>query len=167
MAQAVQRRIEERWQLPFWTVVRQMANQGLCKLDVCRALGLYPKAFYAQLNREPHKDPFPLIGPSAVVSAWVKDTGEPFGKACKRMASEGLTVSRAAAVFGFTSKDGLRRAMRDRGIKVSFPPRKAQPVLYFPSRKAPTKWRVRAPGFLGWYHSEVEARKAAKERGLM
>lgn len=167
MGLTVKQRVEERWQLPFWTVVRQMANQGLCKLDVCRALGLYPKAFYAQLNREPRRDPFKLIGPSAVVSEWIKDTGEPFGTACARMAAEGLTVTVAAREFGFANKDGLRRAMRDRGITVTFPPRKANPVIFMPSRKALTKWRVRAPGFLGFYHTEVEARKVARERGLM
>jgi AraC-like DNA-binding protein len=111
------RRVEERWGQPFWSVVAQFAEQGLSRKAVAQALGYAPNYFTQLLARHPEQDPFETFGN---VLAYVKDTGEGFEAALRRMAAAGYHISRAAREFGYKRSDHLRTAMRLRGISVEF-----------------------------------------------
>lgn len=113
------KRIEERWGLPFWSLVAQFADQGLSRRAVALALGYAPNWFTRLLADNPDRDPFEAYGN---VAAYIKDTGESFESALLRMASQGFHLLRAAKEFGYTRTDHLRKAMRLRGISVEFSP---------------------------------------------
>lgn len=119
MASYKMRSIEERWGQPFWTVVSQFADQGLSRKAVALALGYAPNWFTRLLADHPEHDPFEPFGN---VAAYIRDTGEGFEAALKRMAVSGFHISRAAREFGYKRTDHLRTAMRLRGIEVQFPP---------------------------------------------
>lgn len=68
MTSAAIRKIEQRWQLPFWTLVANLAEQGLSRADSARAIGFNPHSFRYHLVAHPELDPFPplIIGGIAV-----------------------------------------------------------------------------------------------------
>ena len=70
------RRIEARWGLPFWTLVKDFAEQGLTRFDTARALGYRPDSFCSMLAAHPKKDlRFPL--PPANLSRSVRYFANP------------------------------------------------------------------------------------------
>lgn len=114
-------RIEERWGFNFWLLVKDFADQGLTRIDTARAMGATRQWLYRILWANPLLDPFEPVSTDPLVSAWIKDTGETFGDACRRMARQGWSLTRASREFGFTSTNNMKAAMRRRGIEVEFP----------------------------------------------
>lgn len=102
----------------FWEVVSSHAAVGHSRAECAKALGYRSDYFCKLLANNPDKDPF---DPYGVVANYVRDTGEYFKPALIRMAKEGLCMTQAARLIGFTSKHALAYAMRVRGIKVEFP----------------------------------------------
>lgn len=112
-----QRTVPERWGYPFWDVVRDMADQGLSRAQVGKALGYQSQRFLELLRENPDHDPFEA---SNIVLGYMLDTGEGFRSALERMARENYTLAAASRVIGYRNPQDLRAAMRARGIDVVF-----------------------------------------------
>ena len=117
MTSAAIRKIEQRWQLPFWTLVANLAEQGLSRADSARALGLNPHSFRYHLTAHPELDPFPpVVRPPRDYAA---DTGETFREACIRMSAT-HTITQAARETGYADSSCFKRALRARGLDLQF-----------------------------------------------
>lgn len=136
---STQKEIEQRWGLPFWTVVSDLAAQDLTRRDTARALGFDHNYFYTLLADNPEHDPFP---PYHVVHSYVVDTGETFREALERMIGLGMGVSAIAIAMGFGRTNSLRYAMAARGIDLAFPPapRKRKRGRVDPGPNVSTGW---------------------------
>lgn len=122
-----QRTVPERWGYPFWDVVKDFADQGLCRAEVAKAIGYTKQHFGKLLADNPEHDPFEPYG---VPSTYVKDTGEGFRDALLRMQAAGYSLTKAAHEIGYSSYQALQYAMDVRGITLVF----KRPE---PERKAP------------------------------
>lgn len=111
------RKIEERWQLPFWTLVANLAAQGLSRADTARAIGFNPHSFRYHLVAHPELDPFPPVAHPP--KDYAKDTGESFRDACIRMSAT-HTVTEAARETGYADSSCFKRAMKARGLNLTF-----------------------------------------------
>ena len=110
--------IESRWGMDFWDLLRNFAEQGLSRRQTAFALGYAWQHFHVILRNREDQDPFEEYG---VVANYVRDTGEQFGAACRRMAAAGYTFSEAQREIGYCNNGNpLRRAMAIRGISVEF-----------------------------------------------
>lgn len=121
-----QQKISQRWGMPFWHLVSDLAAQDLTRRDTARALGFDDSYFYTLLAEHPEQDPFP---PYHVVHSYVKDSGETFREALERMIDLGWGVSAIAVAMGFKRTNSLHYAMKVRGINLKFKPvsRKVKP----------------------------------------
>lgn len=111
--------IEERWGLPLWDLLADFAAQGLTRADSARALGMTPGALRYHLTTRPELDPFVPVVP--VARAYTVDTGEPFVKACQRMAKT-HTLAEAAREVGYSDISCFKRALASRGLMLQFQP---------------------------------------------
>lgn len=121
MTSAAIRKIEQRWQLPFWTLVANLAEQGLSRADSARALGFNPHSFRYHLVAHPELDPFPPVAHPP--RDYAADTGESFRDACIRMSAT-HTVAEAARETGYADSSCFKRA---RGLDLQFQKRAAKP----------------------------------------
>ncbi len=112
-----QRTVPERWGYPFWEVVRDMAEQGLSRAQVGKALGYQSRRFLELLREHPEHDPFE---PSNIVMGYLLDTGEGFRAALERMARENYSLAAASRVIGYRNPQDLRANMEARGIDLVF-----------------------------------------------
>ena len=120
--------IEDRWGMDFWSLVRDFANQGLSRRQTGMALGYSWQHFHSILRKRPDADPFEEYG---VIANYIRDTGESFGVAIRRMAAVGYTFAQAQREIGYCDNGNpLRYAMKVRGIDVEFSKVKAQPKAY-------------------------------------
>jgi len=107
-----QREVEERWQQPFWEVVRQLAEQDLTRNDAARALGYSPCAFHQLLTRNPSLDPFEPYG-------ILRNLGEPLRDVVLRMAPK-FTVTETALAVGYSGTSAasrFRKTLRRFGLQ--------------------------------------------------
>lgn len=124
MTSAAILKIEQRWQLPFWSIVTDLAEQGLNRADSARALGLKPHSLRYHLAVHPDLDPFPpVVHPPRDYAA---DTGETFREACVRMSAT-HTLTQAAREIGYADSSCFKRALRARGLNLEFQKHKAKP----------------------------------------
>lgn len=142
-----QQRIEERWEQPLWSLLRDFAAQGLCRNDTARALGMPTGRLHLELARHAELDPFPPV--ISIPRQYFIDTGETFREACVRMASTHL-ISEAAREIGYTKARAFRVAMEARGICVTF-----QTMADRVRPKAPTAWRIPEPAVLRYAHLRI------------
>lgn len=112
-----QRIVPNRWGYPFWDVVRDMADQGLSRAQVGKALGYRSQRFLELLREHPEHDPFE---PSSIVIGYLLDTGEGFRAALERMAKQNYTLAAASQAIGYRNPQDMRAAMKARGIDVVF-----------------------------------------------
>lgn len=105
--------VPDRWGYPFWEVVRDFADQGLSRAQVAKAIGYSVSSFMDLLLKNPERDPFE---PSNIVANYVRDSGESLSEAVAHMAARGFTISEAARFIGYEGAEGLRYAMKVRGI---------------------------------------------------
>lgn len=124
MTSAAIRKIEQRWQLPFWTLVANLAEQGLSRADSARAIGFNPHSFRYHLVAHPELDPFPPVAHPP--RDYAADTGETFREACIRMSAT-HTVTQAARETGYADSSCFKRAMRARGLDLQFQKHVAKP----------------------------------------
>lgn len=124
MTSAAIRKIEQRWQLPFWTLVANLAEQGLSRADSARAIGFNPHSFRYHLVANPELDPFPPVAHPP--RDYAADTGETFREACIRMSAT-HTVTQAARETGYADSSCFKRAMRARGLDLQFQKHTAKP----------------------------------------
>lgn len=124
MTSAAIRKIEQRWQLPFWTLVANLAEQGLSRADSARAIGFNPHSFRYHLVAHPELDPFPPVAHPP--RDYAADTGETFREACIRMSAT-HTVTQAARETGYADSSCFKRAMRARGLDLQFQKHTAKP----------------------------------------
>ena len=126
-----QRRISERWGVPFWDLLHDICDQGFNRTKAAYILGMQRQAFNAILIQHPQGNPW---GSSNIVANYVRDTGEPFRDALLRMQREGYSLAAAGRAIGFVGGggDGLRHAMRVRGIDIKF--EWVRPVKVTPKR---------------------------------
>lgn len=124
MTSAAIRKIEQRWQLPFWTLVANLAEQGLSRADSARAIGFNPHSFRYHLVAHPELDPFPPVAHPP--RDYAADTGETFREACVRMSAT-HTVTQAARETGYADSSCFKRAMRARGLDLQFQKHTAKP----------------------------------------
>ena len=122
-SQAV-RKIEERWQLPFWSLVSDFADQGLSRADTARAMGFNPHSFRYHLVAHPELDPFPPVAHPP--KDYAADTGETFRDACIRMSAT-HTITEAAREKGYADSSCFKRALRARGLDLQFQKHAAKP----------------------------------------
>lgn len=115
-----QQRIADHFGKPFWTVLREHAEQGLTRSQTAKALNMPPGALYQALARYPERDPFPPV--VSIIQRYYLDTGETFRDACIRMAPTHL-LSEAARTIGYADVGPFRNAMHARGIYLTFPTR--------------------------------------------
>ena len=125
------RRVSERWDMPFWQLVADIYDQGFNRTKAALILGMQGRAFNAILIQHPRDNPW---GSSNIVANYVRDTGEPFRDALLRMQREGYSLAAAGRTIGFVGGggDGLRHAMRVRGIDIKF--EWVRPVKVTPKR---------------------------------
>lgn len=117
--------IEERWGCDLWMLIGAFAEQGLSRAQTAKALGYSVPHFCALLRDRSDADPFEEYG---VVANYVRQTGEAFGDALRRMAAAGYTFSQAQREIGYCDNGNpLRYAMRVRGIRVEFAKVEAKP----------------------------------------
>lgn len=138
-ARSPQRVVPDRWGYPFWDVVRDFADQGLSRAQVAKAIGYSISSFMALLEKNPERDPFE---PSNIVANYVRDSGESLSEAVTHMAARGFTISEAARFIGYEGAEGLRYAMKVRGIADPGFKRK-QARIAMPKQK--WKWVERKP----------------------
>lgn len=105
--------VPDRWGYPFWEVVRDFAEQGLSRAQVAKAIGYSVSSFMDLLLKNPESDPFE---PANIVANYVRDSGESLKDALAEMAARGFTISEAARFIGYEGAEGLRYAMKARGI---------------------------------------------------
>lgn len=117
MTSAAIRKVEQRWQLPFWTLVTNLAEQGLSRADSARAIGFNPHSFRYHLVAHPELDPFPPVAHPP--RDYAADTGETFREACIRMSAT-HTVTQAARETGYADSSCFKRALRARGLDLQF-----------------------------------------------
>lgn len=149
--------IEARWGMGFWELIRNFAEQGLSRRQTAFAIGYHWQGFHTILRNRPDVDPFEEYG---VVANYVRDTGEPFGAALRRMAAAGYTFAQAQREIGYCNNGNpLRHAMAVRGIEVEFAKVTAKP-------KVPKK--PREPGISGRYgpRSAIHPWRTAAKRDL-
>lgn len=114
------KRVAERWGLPFWDIVQNLYDLGFNRTKAACALGMERCGFNALLRQNPHVNPW---GSSNVIANYVRDTGEPFVAAIKRMQKEGYSLGKAARALGYLgdgASTALKHAMRTRGVFVKF-----------------------------------------------
>lgn len=109
------RKIESRWGVEFWQLIRDFADQGLTRFDTARALGYRPDSFCKMLAQNHKRDPFDDF---IRAQAYLKDTGETMRQALERMAEERRSWGYAARVIGYSSGSELKKAAIKRGIIV-------------------------------------------------
>lgn len=109
------RQIEAKWGMEFWALIRQFAEQGLCRSEVAQVLGYDRSHFYKMLATNPAHDPFEGY---AQAVTYLADTGETFGQALARMSAENRSWNYAATVLGYSRGSALKRAARSRGITI-------------------------------------------------
>lgn len=126
-----QRAISERWGVPFWDLLRDLAAQDLSRAGAARALGYESRTerqnFYSLLARNPDKDPWPSS--ACIPAQYAIDSGEPFRAACERLAKT-HTISQAAREIGYSDCGPFIHAMKSRGITVQFGRRKQKRPPY-------------------------------------
>lgn len=123
MTSAAIRKVEQRWQLPFWTIVTNLAEQGLSRADSARAIGFNPHSFRYHLAAHPELDPFPPVAHPP--RDYAADTGEAFRDACIRMSST-HTLAEAARETGYSDSSCFKRAILSRGLDLTFQKRKSK-----------------------------------------
>lgn len=123
------KRIEARWGIPFWDLLSDICGQGFNRTQAAAIVGMQRQAFSALLMGHPERNPW---GTSNIVATYVRDTGEPFRDALLRMQAHGYSLCAASKAIGFAGVNGLKHAMRARGIELVFthtrefkPPKKA------------------------------------------
>lgn len=114
--------VEAKFGKPFWTVVQELVDQGMGKMDIVRHLGWTKGWHYGHFNELVRRNPDAVTWPEnvSIPIAYLRRTGETFGDACRRMAAEGYTVGQAAKEIGYSAATPFRYAMRVRGIEVTF-----------------------------------------------
>lgn len=141
--------IEKRWGMPFWDLVRDFYVQDLSKTNTAAALGMTYKSFCAILINDRERNPWKT---NTIIIDYVNDTGETLGDALRRMAAAGYTYGQASLEIGYKEQktgggnNGLRYAMKVRGIEVSFrvgkrvaKPKPEVVVVAKPAKEKPVK----------------------------
>lgn len=117
MTSSIIQKIEQRWQMPFWELVSNLAAQDLSRADAARAIGFNPHSFRYHLVANPELDPFPPVAHPP--KDYASDTGESFRDACVRMQAT-HTVSQAARETGYADSSCFKRALNARGLQLTF-----------------------------------------------
>lgn len=117
MTSVIIQKIEQRWQMPFWELVSNLAAQDLSRADAARAIGFNPHSFRYHLAANPDRDPFPPVYHPP--KDYASDTGESFREACIRMSAT-HTVTQAARETGYADSSCFKRAMKARGLQLTF-----------------------------------------------
>lgn len=131
--------IENRWGCDLWALISDFAEQGLSRAQTAKALGYSVPHFCAMLRDREDVDPFEAYG---VVANYVRETGESFGEALRRMAAAGYTFAQAQREIGYCDNGNpLRYAMRVRGLNIQFRSLEARPKIVKPTRTTLTKKR--------------------------
>jgi hypothetical protein len=115
-----QKRIAERWGIPFWQLVSDLHAQDFNRTKAAAALGMDKNGFTLLLRNNPDENPW---GSPNIIANYIRDTGESFRDALERMSREGYSLNAASRAIGFSglsSNFGLKYAMRARGIDVKF-----------------------------------------------
>lgn len=106
--------VTQRWGLPFWQVVADLAGQGLLRSDAARAIGYTPRGFLQLLNRAPQPITWAKRGPTgrkprARRPAQPRITAAHLDRYVE-LAMAGKTQQQAADAIGFSART-IQRAM--------------------------------------------------------
>lgn len=154
--------IEARWGCDLWALVRAFAEQGLSRAQTAKALGYSVPHFCAILRDRSDVDPFEEYG---VVANYVRQTGEAFSTALRRMAAAGYTFTQAQREIGYCNNgDPLKYAMRVRGIEVEFAKVTARPKP--PKVRATRPTKSRSPSAPATHPWRLQAQTEVANRSI-
>ena len=119
--------LEAEWNMPLMDILNVLAARGMTRRQAADELGLNCDHMNAMVAASDEECPWERVD---VVANWVRDTGEPFGDALRRMAAQGYTLTEAAIAVGYSDCTGLINCMKARDLVVDFPRRTRAPKPY-------------------------------------
>jgi len=109
----IQKRVEQEYGKPFWEVIKQLADDGNSRADVCRIIGYRPNGFSQLLKTNPDKNPFESVN---IPANYFRQTGETLVAGVRRMRASGMSLDACAIAVGYSGDFALKRAMKARGV---------------------------------------------------